>query len=288
MKLRCLVLVTAILLAGCQPEKPPVPVVVGAKSTTEQRVLGEILAQVIEDWGMVAERRFDLGGTADCDKALREGKIDVYVEYSGLALISIVRSPNAAAAFAAGPDIVMQKLKVTYEPAGLVWAAVLGFDNPYVLVVQGSAAATNISEAVPSAANWRAGFPIDFQQRTDFLPTLKKSYNLKFGEVRTIEADKAYQAIAEHQVDVIVGNANDAAIPRLSLRALEDDHQVLPIFQAAPVVRRLALQQHPDLEAALNSMGELLDAPTIRRMNAAVEIDKRPLAEVAAEWVAGL
>lgn len=288
MKLRCLVLAFAVVLAGCQEEKPPVPVVVGAKSTTEQRLLGEIVAQVLEDWDMVVERKFDLGGTAQIDEALRSGKIDVYVEYSGLALIQIVRAQNAGETFRAGANAVLQKLKTTYEPAGLAWAAPLGFDNPYVLVVHGSTAATTITEAVPSAANWRAGLPIDFQQRSDLLPALQKTYGLKFAEVKTIEADKAYQALRERQVDVVLGQANDAAIAKLSLRALDDDRKVLPIFEAVPVVRRAALQDNPDIPQALNSLNEMLDSATMRRMNAAVEIDKRPVAEVAEEWVSNL
>src|SRR5262249_22417036 len=68
-------------------------VIVGSKNFTEQRVLGELLAQTIEAAGMPVQRRFDLGGTFVCDAALRGGQIDVYVEYTGTALTAVLKEP---------------------------------------------------------------------------------------------------------------------------------------------------------------------------------------------------
>ena len=70
---------------------------VGSKNFTEQLVLGEIVAGAIERWSNVAvERRLNLGGTFICDRAVRAGEIDVYVEYTGTALTAIFKeSPDA-------------------------------------------------------------------------------------------------------------------------------------------------------------------------------------------------
>ena len=68
-------------------------VVVGAKNFTEQRILGEIVAQTVEASGPKVIRRFDLGGTFVCDAAVRAGQIDAYVEYTGTALTAVLKEP---------------------------------------------------------------------------------------------------------------------------------------------------------------------------------------------------
>jgi osmoprotectant transport system substrate-binding protein len=288
MKLRSLVLVFAVLFAGCTESEPPVPVVVGAKTSTEQRVLAEIIAQTIEGSGMPVERRLDMGGTAELDDALRTGKIDVYVEYTGIALISVLRSPGAAAAVTAGPEAVLTRVRAEYEPLGLIWTAPLGFDNPLALVVHATTAAVTISEAVAPAHNWRAAFTMDFQQGAYYYGALKRAYGLQFAEIRTIDAAAQYRPLIDHQVDAVIGTLTDAAITRLSLRALQDDKRAFAPCLAAPLARRAALQQHPGLEDALNSLADTLDVATMRKMNEAVEIGGRTPAEVAAEFIDNL
>ena len=66
-------------------------IVVGSKNFTEQRILGELLAQTVESVGLRAERKLDLGGTFVCDAAIRAGQIDMYVEYTGTALAAILK-----------------------------------------------------------------------------------------------------------------------------------------------------------------------------------------------------
>src|SRR5690348_3198424 len=89
-------------------------VVVGAKNFTEQRILGELLAQTIEATGLRADRRFDLGGTFVADAALRAGQIDVYVEYTGTALTAILKQmPPADRA------LVLPRVRAAYEKVNL-------------------------------------------------------------------------------------------------------------------------------------------------------------------------
>ena len=58
-------------------------IVVGSKNFTEQVILGEIVAQAIEREGLPVTRKLNLGGTFICDRALRSGDVDLYVEYTG-------------------------------------------------------------------------------------------------------------------------------------------------------------------------------------------------------------
>jgi len=294
MKLRrvalSLVMVLAIALAGCS--RGGDAVVVGGKNFTEQRVLGELLAQTIEAAGIRVERRLDLGGTFVCDSALRAGQIDVYIEYTGTALGAILKdasSPTSdprSAPAAQDPATILAKVRAAYAPAGLVWTSPLGFDNTFALVVRGDAAATTISEAVATAKSWRAAFGYEFQQRADGYPALARVYGLAFGDIRTMDLGLLYRALLDRQADVVVGSATDAAIARFSLRVLNDDRHAFPPYEAVPVVRRAALDQHPGLEAALEALGGRLDLAAMRRLNEAVDGAGRSPADVVREFLA--
>ena len=101
-------------------------VVVGSKNFTEQRILGELLAQTIEAAGIPVQRKLDLGGTFVCDAALRAGQIDVYVEYTGTALTAVLKRPPDT-----DPARVLAAVREAYAADGLVWMEPLGFDNTF-------------------------------------------------------------------------------------------------------------------------------------------------------------
>jgi len=276
--IRRLVLGMLAATVGCTSGPPAV--VVGSKNFTEQRILGELLAQTIERAGMRAERKLDLGGTLVCDTALRAGAIDVYVEYTGTALTAILHEAPASDA-----ATVRARVAAAYEPAELVWLPPLGFDNTFALVVRPEARVQTISAAVAPASGWQAAFGYEFQSRPDGAPLLANVYGLHFAGVRTMDLGLLYQAIAERQVDLVVGSATDAAIERLGLVVLADDRHAFPPYEAAPVARQAALARHAGLEPALRSLAGTIDAATMRRLNAAVDGARRPPAEVVTEWL---
>jgi osmoprotectant transport system substrate-binding protein len=250
-------------------------VVVGSKNFTEQRILGELLAETVEAAGLRALRRFDLGGTFVCDRALRAGQIDLYVEYTGTALGAILKEPPDP-----DPARVLARVRAAYAPEGLVWTVPLGFDNTFALVVRSDVGARTISEAVPLASGWTAAFGYEFQQRADGYPALARVYGIRFREVRTMDLGLLYRALADRQVDVVVGSATDGPIARLGLRVLADDRHAFPPYEAVPVVRGAVLRRHPQLAAALAALGGTIDVATMRRMNAAVDDEHQDPAAV--------
>jgi len=281
MKMRaCLAL--ALALSGCTDRSDVVTV--GSKNFTEQRILGELLAQTIEAAGMRVDRKLDLGGTFVCDSALRAGQIDLYVEYTGTALGAILKAVPESTTDT--PATVLAKVRSAYAPAGLAWTAPLGFDNTFALVVREDATPRTISQAVAPARNWRAAFGYEFQQRADGYPALGRVYGLAFADVRTMDLGLLYRALIDRQADVVVGSATDAAISRFTLRVLEDDRHAFPPYEAVPVVRQTALERHPALGAALDRLGGSLDITAMRRLNEAVDIHHRSPADVVREFVA--
>jgi len=257
-------------------------VVVGSKNFTEQRLLGEIVAQTIEAAGMRATRRFDLGGTFVCDAALRRGDIDVYVEYTGTALTAILHEPPAHDAAA-----VRTRVTAAYADAGLVWLDPLGFDNTFALVVRPDAGVRTIAEAAARSAGWTAAFGFEFEQRPDGYAALRRTYGIEFRAIRTMDLGLLYRALVAREADVVVGNATDGLIDALGLAILRDDRNAFPPYEAVPVVRRAALTTQPGLEAALRSLGGRFDAATMRRLNDAIDGKKESLRIVAHRALSG-
>lgn len=261
------------------------PVVVAAKDFTEQVILGEILAQALESEGVPVERQFELGGDL-CHRGLVSGQIDVYVEYTGTMDVAILKNTPLT-----DPAAVRDRVASSYaETFGLVVGKPLGYDNTYAILVRGDDARRlhlrTVSDAARHAPSWRAGFGQDFVSRADGYAGFAKTYGLAFREA-PLEMDLAltYRALASGQVDLIAGNATDGLIETLGLVQLEDDRRYFPPYEAVPVVRRDTLEREPGLERALDRLAGRITTDVMRRMNLAVDGEKRPPREVAAEFL---
>ncbi len=263
-------------------------VVVGAKKFTESAILAELMAQVLEiHAGAVVERRMNLAGTQVTFAALRDGAIDLYAEYTGTALRSILgdtRPPGSAAA-------VFAQVSAAFRTSDdLVWLAPFGFDNTYVIVMQRDrAAALDITRLSDLAAHrLRYGFTHEFLARPDGFPGLAARYDLQAAATVGMEHDLAYEALASGAIDAADGYATDAKIAARDLLPLTDDRGFFPPYEAAPLVRADLLTRVPRAAPALRLLAGRVDAATMRRLNLAVERDRRTPADVAAELLHAL
>ena len=259
-------------------------VVVGSKNFTEQVVLGELVAQALERYGgLTVDRRLNLGGTFICDRALRAGEIDVYVEYTGTALTAIFKQP-------VGHDraAVTATVREQYALTGRTVLPPLGFNNTFAILVRGDDARRlgleTLSDAAAHTPRWRAGFGYEFLERADGYTGLARAYRLRFAEPpRVMDLTLSYQALAGGQVDLIAGDATAGLIAALDLAMLEDDRRYFPPYDAVPVVHTATLLREPAIRAALGRLAGRIDEAQMRRMNYAVEGERRdPKAVVAA------
>ncbi|MEE9578872.1 MAG: glycine betaine ABC transporter substrate-binding protein, partial [Gemmatimonadota bacterium] len=216
------VLLAALALHGCGGERRPL--VVGSKNFTEQSLLGEILAGWIEHTTTIPmQRRLHLGGTFICHQALLGGGIDLYVEYTGTAFTAILQHPPIT-----DPDSVRRVVASEYGRRWAAeWSAPLGFENTFAILVRRSTADSlglrTISDAVPHAERWTAGFGYEFTEREDGLPGLELLYGLRFGrDPRLMDLGLLYRALANGLVDLVAGNSTDGQIAALNLVMLED------------------------------------------------------------------
>ena len=264
-------------------------IVVGSKDFTEQVIVAEIVAQTIERrTGLPVDRRFELGGDL-AHRGLLSGEIDVYVEYTGTALMAILKEKPMT-----DPREVYALVRREYASRfGAEWRAPLGFNNTFAILVRGDDARklglVTVSDAARHTSTWHAAFGQDFISREDGYPGFSRTYGLRFAEPpREMDLSLTYRALAGGQVDLIAGNSTDGLIDKLDLFQLRDDKQFFPPYEAAPVVRRAALEQHPELAAALDELaGKLTDAD-MRRLNYAVDAEHQDAKEVARRFLATL
>jgi osmoprotectant transport system permease protein len=255
-------------------------VVVGSKNFTEQVILGELLAQALEGEGIRVDRKLNLGGTFVCDRGLRSGDLDVYVEYTGTAVSAVFHEDVPH-----DPEQALARARALYARAQVSLLAPLGFNNTFTILVRGSDARERglrtIDDLRPLAPGWRPGFGHEFIQRQDGYPGLVQAYGLSFGtQPRGMELSLIYRALADKQVDVIAGDATSALINALDLAPLEDTRRYFPPYDAVPLVRTAALLREPGMNTALAKLAGRVSEAEMRAMNAAVDIEHRAVPDV--------
>ncbi|HXV83149.1 MAG TPA: glycine betaine ABC transporter substrate-binding protein [Candidatus Binatia bacterium] len=260
-------------------------IAVGSKDFTEQIILGELLAETIEaKLNLPVERRFDLGGNL-AHEALVAGEIDMYVEYTGTALLAILKGRPSA-----DPEEVYRRVKSEYANRfGLEWMEPLGFNNTFAILVRGEDARRlnlkTISDAAKVSGQWRAGFGQDFMSRPDGYPGFARTYGFHFAETREMDLSLTYRALAEGQVDLIAGNSTDGLINYYGLVQLADDRRYFPPYDAVPVVRRATLTKYPELREVLRKLGGVLTVEEMRKLNYSVDGEKRAPKDVVREFL---
>lgn len=273
----------AVVLAGlASPALAQQPVKVGSKNFTEQYVLAEIYAAALENAGIKVVRKINLGGTLIAHQALTTGEIDLYPEYTGTALISVVKGKVQS-----DPDVVYKEVKDFYETNFKVtWLKPDAINNGYALLVRPETAAAHnlktLSDLGKVASTLILGAGPEFSERADGLPGLKATYGAVFKEFKQFaKLGLRYDALAAKQIEVANGFATDWQIADGKLVALDDDKQLFPPYYVAPVIRQDTLAANPKIAATLDALSPLLDNDTMRKLNARVEKDREEPKDVA-------
>jgi osmoprotectant transport system permease protein len=263
--------------------QPAASVIIGSKNFTEQVILGEILAQQIEaKTNLTVDRRFNLGGDLIVHEALKTGKIDGYVEYTGTAFTTILKQKPLT-----DPQEVYRRVKQAYqEQFQLEVFPSLGFENTFAIIIrQEDAQKLNlktIAEASQYTPQWKAGFGYEFLERPDGYPGLAKTYGLKFAQSPlAMDLSLVYQALLKKQVDLVAGNSTDGLIPVLNLTILKDDKRYFPPYEAVPIFNQKTLEKYPQLRNAIAELIGKLSASQMQQLNYQVDNKEKSIQEVA-------
>jgi osmoprotectant transport system substrate-binding protein len=260
---------------------------IGSKNFTEALLLGELYAQVIEDNGHPVRRRLDLGGTDIAMAALRRGEIDLYPEYTGTALLVVLKSQPQGDAVQ-----TFDFVKSEYERRfGLTWLDPAPMNNTQALATTRELSARfglhTLSDVAAKAPQLRLGAVPEFVKRSDGLPGLQRVYGgFDFKTIRLIDFGLKYKALLDGDVDIVVAFGTDGAIVADNLVVMKDDKHLFPPYQVAPVIRQDALKARPELAAILNRVAPLLTDTVMRTLNNQIDgPQKREPSEVARDFI---
>jgi len=242
-----------------------------------------MIAQQIEKCAdLPVERRFHLGGTLLAHQAIISGEIDIYPEYTGTALTTVLKEAPAGSA-----QEVFERVRTAYrERFGIKWLDPLGFENTFAMAVPGDLAARlglrTLSDAAASGFEFRLGVGYEFEQRADGLTGLLKTYPVRLeGAPRSMDLGLLYKAIEQGQVDMVAGNSTDGMIASMGLQVLEDDKRFFPPYEAAVLVRQASLNSFTGVGACLAYLSGRVTQEDIRRANLAVDSGNQRLASIA-------
>ncbi len=271
-------LLCTLFLASCNSKKP---IVVGSKNDTEQMLLGEIVAQHLDHrLGRTVQRRSGLGNTPILYQAVLSGDVSVYPEYTGLVESEILKEPADP-----NPEIVLARVR--QEMARVAQIEILdplGFDNRSAMVVRAQDAEqiASLSDAAHRDKPWKLGLTYEFQSRSDGLQALS-AYRLMASQ-RILDPKQLFVALAKGDVDMIATRATDGHLTS-DWKILADDLKAFPPFEACLLVRKDVIAVEPALRPALAELSGKINADTMQKLNAEVDMLNRPVPTVAAGFL---
>jgi osmoprotectant transport system substrate-binding protein len=284
------ILASLLILSACAPassengQDSAGTVVIGSKDFTEQFIIAEMYAQVLEENGFEVDRKLNLGGTPIAQEAILNGDIDLYPEYTSTGLLTVLKLDPIQDA-----GQIHETVRLGYEDQyQLTWLDPSPFNNTQALAMTAEAARQygieTFSDLSVNAPELVLGGPAEFLEREDGIKGLQQAYGgFEFRNVRQLGTGSLrYQALLDGEVDVVVAFGTDGAIQGNNLRLLEDDLVFYPIYNIAPVIRMDVLSEYPQIADLLNELAPLLTDDIMSGLNWQVDgpEEKEP-AEVA-------
>lgn len=285
-----LVLIAGVSIAGFtngerSQEEGEIEVLLGAKSFTEQYVLSEMIGSILQQEPGTSTRTVpSLGSTVAFD-GLVAGSLDVYVDYTGTIWATIFKLDTVDTK---RDEVLAEVRRRLPEEYGIHLVAALGFENTYTLAMRADQARslgiTRISDLAAHAPDFEIAGDYEFFERAEWA-ALEERYGLRFAKERGMDGSLMYEAIRTQSVDVIGAYSTDGRVAAYDLVVLKDDRGAIPPYDAIIIVSQRLLDEAPHLVDRLRWFEGRLDAETMRRMNAAVDLEGGSPAEIARKWL---
>ncbi|WFA75828.1 ABC transporter permease/substrate-binding protein [Streptococcus suis] len=262
--------------------------VIAGKLGAEPEILINMYKLLIEDQTDIkVEIKPNFGKTSFLYEALKSGSIDIYPEYTGTITSTLLK--NSPTDLSTNPEEVYAYAKeAILEQDGLVYLAPMAFQNTFALAVTEDYAQKNDIEKISDLAKVQqtavAGFSLEFNDREDGNIGLKNLYNLQLN-VKTMEPALRYEAIKNGDVQLVDAYSTDSKIVSYKLKILEDDKQLFPPYQAAPLLSKETLEKYPELEQVLGVLAGNISTEEMTQMNYAVDVEGKSAEQVAREYL---
>ena len=261
-------------------------IIIGAKNYTENELLANMYAILIEEnTNIKVERKFNLAGTDVVLKAITKGDVDIYPEYTGTALISILNEPSTS-----DPNVAYEVTKKGMkERYNLEMLKPLGYNNTYTLAVRKDFAEKynlkTFSDLKKISKDLTIGATMEFLGRDDGLPGLAKKYNMKFKEEKGMDSSLRYTAIESKELDVIDAFSTEGLLVAFDLKVLEDDLHFFPPYYAVPIGRTDTFEKYPEVKELLLKLDNIVNEETMQNLNYQCDKLGKDTKDVAREFL---
>ncbi len=271
-------------LCACGEKKT---IQIASKPMTEQYILTEIIAQLIE-----AETPYETeitkgvgGGTTNIHPALVKGEFDLYPEYTRTAWLNVLKKEEMEK----DDEKLYAQLQTEYDAMGLTWTGLYGFSNTYGLAVRQETAQqyglTTYSDLAAASGELTFGGNPDYIELETGYPRLCEAYQMQFQDVKQMEIALKYEALKSGEVDVINAFTTDAQLAANNLVLLTDDGSFFETFDAGTIVRKETLEKYPELQEVLEKLNGLISEEEMQQMNYEVEVNGKEDVEVARQFL---
>lgn len=268
-------------LSACAPNSGSAKVRVASKDFTENEIVAEVYALALENAGIEVERVMDVGSSV-IHTSLISDEIDLYPEYTGTGLISILNMDPLT-----DPQAVYQTVKEAYaDRFHVTWLDYSAANDGQGLVMRTETAEKygiqTISDMQKYASELRFASQGEFDERADGIPALEAVYGeLKWKSSKVYDNALKYEVLANDEADVSPAYTTEGRLTEAQFTLLEDDKQVWPPYNLAPVVRDAVLEAHPEISEVLNKVSAAFTTEIITALNACVDIDGEEYTDVA-------
>jgi glycine betaine/choline ABC-type transport system substrate-binding protein len=262
-------------------------ITVGSKNFAEQFILGEIYAQALQAAGFKVSKQLDLGSEQIAFKALRDGTVDAYPEYSGTALSSFYKVKTDD--IPRDKDESFEQLKTKLAEDNITALPQTPFQNTYVVTSTKATAEElgnpkTISEVAEKAGTSKrlSGFP-ECRQRTDCLVGLQQTYKWS---PKFVSSQGQYEDLDQKQADFTMGFGTDGALSLDKYYTYEDDKSLFPPYYVTFMVRNSAAEKlGQGGQDVITKVQEPLTEEVMQELNSRVSIDKQEPERVAADYL---
>lgn len=288
MAVAAFVLIVAVVIASVVPDNKKDTIHIATKPMTEQYVLGEMLDILIEqDTNLNVEITQGVGGgTSNIQLAMENGEFDLYPEYTGTGWNMVLKKEGLYT------EDMFSSLQEEYnDDYNMSWVGMYGFNNTYGLVVRKEIAdkynLKTYSDLKAVSDQLTFGAEYDFFEREDGYDALCAEYGFHFKKTMDMDIGLKYQAINQGKIDVMNIFTTDGQLSTSDVVVLVDDKQFYPSYMCGNIVRNEVVEQHPELEAVLQTLSGTITDRDMARMNYEVETLGREPRVVAKEFLAG-
>ena len=294
-KLRTIFAAFAVMVIGLgasyTPSLLPKPkkenLVIAGKLGPEPEILANMYKILIEkNTDMTVTVKPNFGKTTFLYEALKKGDIAIYPEFTGTVTESLLKP---APQVGHDPGAVYQAARDGIKRQDdLALLKPMAYQNTYAVAVPKKIAQEyglkTISDLKKVEGKLKAGFTLEFNDREDGNKGLQKVYGLHL-QVSTMEPALRYQAIQSGDIQITDAYSTDAELARYDLVVLEDDKQLFPPYQGAPLMKEALLKKHPELEGILNQLAGKITAEQMSQMNYQVGVEGKSAAQVARDFL---